>query len=132
MNTPSHTCCFFDEFGIPCRYLCAAAIHVNILPKTIVIKQLQVVSLKETNEGSKVPVDLNNLEDDGTKPPRLTRMRGRPKVKRIPSSAENKRDGQLSAESVVCVDITRGRAKEPNQMLTESEPSPPRVVVCYD
>ena len=59
-------------------HMCAVTIHVNIHPKTLVIKQLQVVSLKETSKGSKVPVDLNDLEDDGTKPPRLTRMRGRP------------------------------------------------------
>ena len=97
LNTPSCTCSFFDEFGIPCRHMCAAAIHVNIHPKTLVIKQLQVVSLKETYEGSIVPVDLNNLEDDGTKPPRLTRMRGRPKVKRIPSSAEKQ-----TRRTVVC------------------------------
>ena len=72
--------------------MCAAAIHVNINPKTLVIKQLQVVSLKETNEGSKVPVDPNDLEDDGTKPPRLTRMRGRPNVKASHCQLKNKPD----------------------------------------
>ena len=38
--------------------------------------------------GKTTMVDLNALEDDGLKPPTCTKRRGRPKEKRIPSSAQ--------------------------------------------
>ena len=89
LETPSCSCGFFDEFGIPCRHLCAAAIYTGVHPKILVITQLHVRSLKETYTGHIVPVDMNYLENDGTKPPIKTRKRGRPKEKRIPSPVEN-------------------------------------------
>ena len=88
LEGPSCSCGFFDEFGIPCRHMCAAATQVGKHPKTLVLPQLHVGSLKETYMGHIVPVDLLNIKDDGTKASIKTRTRGRPKEKRIPSPIE--------------------------------------------
>ena len=97
LDAPSCTCGFFDEFGIPCRHLCAASIRIGVHPKNLVMSQLHVRFLKETYSGHIVPVDMNGLESDGTKAPIKTRKRGRPKEKRFPSPIENTRK-----RTVVC------------------------------
>ena len=90
LEPPSCSCGYFDEFGIPGRHICAAAIHIGNNPKTLVVPQLHAGALKETYMGHIVPVDLNGLTDDGTKAPIKTRGRGRPNERRIPSQIEKR------------------------------------------
>ena len=85
---PTCSCGFFAEFGIPCRHMCKAATRNGTHTKSLVIKQLHVAALKATYIGTTFPIDVNDLHDDGTAAPTKTKRRGRPKQKRIPSSAE--------------------------------------------
>ena len=88
LGTMSCSCGFFREQGIPCRHMCAAIISRRQHPKAFVIRERHLDELLETYAGETVPVDLGLLQDDGLRPPTQTRRRGRPREKRIPSSAE--------------------------------------------
>ena len=88
LGMASCSCCYFAEFGVPCRHICAAAVSVGIHPRLIVVPELRIEKLQAAYSGKTTMVDLNGLEDDGLQPPTCTKRRGRPKEKRIPSSAE--------------------------------------------
>ena len=97
LATLTCSCGFFNEFGVPCRHMCKAASFIGVHPKTMVVPELLVSALKETYNRFTVPVDLNGLEEDGTKAPTKTKRRGRPREKRIKSSAE-----KMTKRTVVC------------------------------
>ena len=84
------SCGFFTEHGVPCRHLCAAALSIKLHTPMLVIPELRVEELRATYDGVVMAVDLNELVDDGLAPPIETKRRGRPKQKRIQSSAEKK------------------------------------------
>ena len=85
LQGPTCSCGFHAEFGIPCRHMCKAATLIGQHPKSLVNKELQVTSLKETYVGSTIPIDVTDLLDDGTVAPMKTKRRGRHKKNRIPS-----------------------------------------------
>ena len=82
------SCGFFKEHGVPCRHLCAAALHAKLHIPMLVVPELRVEALRATYDGTAMLVDLHELDDDGLAPPVETKRRGRPKEKRIQSSAE--------------------------------------------
>ena len=84
------SCRFFTEHGVPCRHLCAAALSIKLHIPLLVIPELRVEELRATYDGIVMTVDLNELIDDGLAPPIETKRRGRPKQKRIQSSAEKR------------------------------------------
>ena len=84
------SCGFFKEHGVPCRHLCAAALMTKLSIPLLLIPELRVEALRATYDGRADVVDLNELVDDGLAPPVGTKRRGRPKEKRIRSSAEKK------------------------------------------
>ena len=110
LNQMSCSCGFYEEFGVPCRHMCKASTHVNIHPKELVIPVRRVGALKRIYQGVFLPIDINHLQDDGTKAPTMTKKRGRPREKRIPSSAEKTKKrtvkcgkcGQLGHNSRTC------------------------------
>ena len=55
-----------------------------------VIEERRLAALIATYIGNVTPVDTFVLEDEGLRPPVGTKKRGRPKHKRIPSSAETR------------------------------------------
>ena len=97
LQGPTCSCGFYAEFGIPCRHMCKAAIHIGQHPKTLVIKELQVPSLNDTYNDMTLPIDVNDLHDDGMAAPTKTKRRGLPKQKRIPSSAS-----KVAKRTVTC------------------------------
>ena len=90
LEAPSCTCGFFEEHGIPCRHICAAAILVRIHPKTLVVPARLLPELRAVYACAITPVDGNLLHNDGTQPPAEKKQRGRPRTKRIPSCLEKK------------------------------------------
>ena len=102
------SCGFYKEFGVPCRHTCKAATFIGVHPKTLVVPELQVQALKRIYDGFIYPVDVNGLEEDGTKAPTKTKKRGRPREKRIKSSAEI--TTQKTVRCGVCVE-TRAQCK---------------------
>ena len=82
------TCGFPSEYGVPCRHMCAAVFSVNGDFKQFVASERRREALVATYVGSIRPVDLSLLRNDGMQPPTVTKRRGRPKEKRIPSAAE--------------------------------------------
>ena len=82
------SCRFFEEFGVPCRHLCAAALLVKTDPQQFIIPERRLDSLRATYVGTLTPVDTVFLQNDGTMPPTVTRRRGRQREKRIPSCIE--------------------------------------------
>ena len=88
LETGDCSCGFMREFGVPCHRLCAAAINNNIDPRSFIIPDLRLDTLQAAYAGMTLPIDLTVLQDDGLKPPLETKRRGRPKKKRIVSSAE--------------------------------------------
>ena len=87
-DTMSCSCGFYAEYGVPCRHMCKASMSMDLHPKELVIPERRVGALKRTYQGFIIPIDINYLEDDGTKAPTKTKKRGRPREKRIPSSVE--------------------------------------------
>ena len=79
ISAPSCSCCYYKEFGIPCRHLCAAVLSNNENPNALIVKERRLASLKEMYSGFVVPVDLNDLEEDDMRAPTKTKKRGRPK-----------------------------------------------------
>ena len=67
------TCGFFIEHGVPCYHMCKAATSIGVHPNTLVIPERRVGVLKRTYQGFFVPVDVNDLKDDGTNPPTKTK-----------------------------------------------------------
>ena len=90
MEAVSCSCGYRDEFGVPCRHICAVSIFLEQEPIQYIIGERRRAALLATYVGNITPVDTFVLEDDGLKPPVGTKKRGRPKHKRIPSSAENR------------------------------------------
>ena len=88
LEAPTCSCGFYKEHGVPCRHICAAVIFLKGSPQTFIVPERRLSSLQAVYVGTTIPVDLSNLPDDGMKPPSCTKRRGRPKVKRIVSSAE--------------------------------------------
>ena len=82
------SCRFFDEHGIPCRHICAAVLSQRRRPQDLIIHERLLPTLVAMYDGFTVPVDSTLLQDDGLKAPTGTKKRGRPKEKRIRSSAE--------------------------------------------
>ena len=88
LSEPSCSCGFFREFGVPCRHLCAAILHVGQNLNDYVIPERSLTAPREVYAGFITLVDLNDLEQDQTKAPTKTKKRGRPKEKRMKSAAE--------------------------------------------
>ena len=88
LEAPTCSCGFYKEHGVPCRHMCAAIIFLKGNPQAFIVPERRLSSLQAVYVGTTIPVDLCNLPDDGMKPPSSTKRRGRPKVKRIVSSAE--------------------------------------------
>ena len=88
MDAVSCSCGFRDEFGVPCRHICAVALVLGQEPSQYVVEERRRAALVATYVGDIKPVDTFLLEDDGLKPPVGTKKRGRRKHKRIPSAAE--------------------------------------------
>ena len=88
LETRMCSCGFYREHGVPCRHMCAAILFVKGHPQDFIAPEHQLESLKRTYVGTTIPVDVNDVEDDGLKPPIETKRRGRPKEKRNKSSAE--------------------------------------------
>ena len=88
LATVECSCGLYKEHGVPCRHMCAAALLIRENQDKFVIKERRLRALKATYAGTTEPVDIRHLHDDGLKPPVGTKRRGRPKEKRIPSSAE--------------------------------------------
>ena len=82
------SCGFYSEHGVPCHHICAALNALKGDPQSLVIPERSLDTLKETYRGVTIPVDMSYVHDDGLKGPTGTKRRGRPKEKRIPSSAE--------------------------------------------
>ena len=57
-------------------------------PKEFVVPERRLEALQATYAGSIVPVDVNNLRDDGIVAPVVRRRPGRPKKKRYLASFE--------------------------------------------
>ena len=88
MDTVACTCGYRDEFGVPCRHICAVCLFLGEESSRHVVEERRCGALKATYIGDITPVDTCDLEDDGMKPPVGTKRRGRRKEKRIPSAAE--------------------------------------------
>ena len=88
MDPVSCSCGYRDEFGVPCRHICAVALFLEQEPSQYVVEERRRAALVATYVGDIKPVDTVLLENDGLKPPVGVKKRGRPKLKRIPSSAE--------------------------------------------
>ena len=71
----------FKEFGIPCWHIYAAALSIRMNPKALIVPERSLGALKMMYTGWVVPVDLNDLDEDGLKTPSKTKKRGRPKEK---------------------------------------------------
>ena len=106
------SCRFFDGHGIPCRHICAAVLSQRRRPQDLIIHERLLPTLVAMYDGFTVPVDSTLLQDDGLKAPTGTKKRGRPKEKRIRSSAET------VLKTVVC-----GVAVD---VVTTPEPAEPR------
>ena len=76
------TCGFYDEYGIPCRHLCAACLFLGDHPHNLVIQERTITALQTMYRGETVPVDVNMLNGNGLKVPGFKKKRGRPKEKR--------------------------------------------------
>ena len=90
LAAPSCSCGFFAEHGVPCRHICAAALHRGLNPRRFIYPALVNNALVSTYPGVVITVDTNGLPDDGLLPPVATKRRGRPKEKRYVSSAERR------------------------------------------
>ena len=84
----SCTCEFYNEHGVPCHHMCAAMLTLNKNPNCLVVPERRVGELKKLYVGTVIPVDVSLLKDDGMKAPKVTKKKGRPKTKRIPSCTE--------------------------------------------
>ena len=88
LEVPKCSCGFFTEHGIPCHHICAAVMSLKGDPQNFAIPERSLDALKATNRGVTIPVDMCHVQDDVLKAPTGTKRRGRPKQKRIPSTAE--------------------------------------------
>ena len=94
LSAPMCSCGYYDEFGIPCRHMSAAALVKGEHPKKFVVKQLRLETVKATYQGFIMPVDMTTVGSDGLVPPVWRKRPGRPKTKRIKSSAEKAPGGR--------------------------------------
>ena len=69
-------------------------------PIQLVIPELRVQALQATYDGVTVPVDLHILREEDLQAPTVTKKRGRPKQKRIPSQAET--NGRSTITCGIC------------------------------
>ena len=89
LSVPSCSCGFYKEFGILCRYICAAVLSKHENPKDLIIPERPLVALKMMYNGHIVPVDMNVLDEYQLKAPTKTKKRGGLKENRMVSKAEN-------------------------------------------
>ena len=82
------TCGFSNEFGVPCRHLCAATLFLKKNPQKFIILERRLDALITMYSGVTIPVDSTHLRNNGLKPPTMTKRRGRPKKNRYVSSTE--------------------------------------------
>ena len=85
------SCGFYEEFGIPCRHLCAACLFLGDHPQSLVIQERTLAALQTMYSGETVPVDVTLLNNNGLKAPTYTKKRGRPKETRFVSPTEKPR-----------------------------------------
>ena len=90
IETRKCSCGFYQEHGVPCHHFCAAILFLRGCPRDFITQEHQLVVLRQTYNGTTIPVDQNSLQNDGLKPPVETKRRGRPREKRIQSSAEQR------------------------------------------
>ena len=89
LDRGSCTCCFSEEFEVPCQHMCAALLSLRDENLTrFVHPERQREALVNTYVGFIVPVDVSLLSNDVLMPPAATKTKGRPKEKRIPSCVE--------------------------------------------
>ena len=82
LRTMTCTCGFFNEFGVPCRHMCAAVMFLKQHPHNLIIPERRMESVKAIYYEATIPIDDSGFEDDGLKAPTLSRKRGRPKEKK--------------------------------------------------
>ena len=84
------SCGFYEEYGIPCRHLCAACLLLGDHPQSLVIRERTLAALQTMYSGETVPVDVTLLNNNGLKAPTHTKKRGHPIETRFVSPAEKK------------------------------------------
>ena len=88
LDLPACSCGFYVEHGVPCRHLCAAIVLTKQNPLQFVVEERQLKSLKDLYADSLTPIDMSQLNFDGTKPPSENKRPGSQKEKRTLSIVE--------------------------------------------